>query len=257
MGNTIQNLTAEFANGVQFDSVAANSSIAGNTVIIPKPQGTVQTIGLLAFRCQSVCAIVGNTIMIGQGGSDVYPSSIFVGGGMDAHYLIKANNIMSDNANADGIDVLANANSGPTHGALVAANHVVIHSQIPTSGGIVFYGGVSNSVILANRIVGTSGNAIQVLGVDDSQIANSNRVIGNDISHLTSSMADIFFGPFSTNNLFVGQCASYVDQGTNNHVSCGSMMHPTAGAMRTEVSLRSSEAHAALLQAIRDRLARR
>lgn len=253
-GNTIEDLSAEFANGVQLDSVAANSIITGNTVRIPEPQGTVQTIGLLAFRSQSTCAIVGNNVTIGQGGPDVIPSSIFVGGTVTGRYVIKGNNIMSDNANADGIDVLGFNSSGPTHGALVAVNHIVTHAQLSTSGGIVFYGAVANSTMLANRISGTSGNAIQVLGLDDTLLADSNRVIGNDISHLTSSVADIFFGPFSTNNLFIGHCASYIDQGVNNHVSCGPMVNPDAASIRAEVILRSAEARESLLRLIRDRL---
>ena len=256
-GNVIENLSGEFANGVQFDNVAAFSTITGNTVRIPQPAGTVQSIGLLAFRLHNVCAIFGNSVTIGPSASNVYPSGIFVGGGTDGRYLITGNNIMSKNANADGIDVVGFNSSGPTNNAWVAANRVAIHSQIETSGGVVFYGAINNSVMLANRISGTSGNAIQILGQDDSLVADSNRVINNDISHMSSSVADIFFGPFSTNNQFVGHCASFIDQGINNHVSCGPMVDLGSGGTRSSlVKVSNSSLRLAVFDGLRERLGR-
>src|SRR5262249_38119526 len=75
---------------------------------------------------------------------------------------------------------------------------------------------------------GTNGNAIQILGLDGATVADSNRALGNNISHDSALISDIFFEPFSTNNRVAGQCATYVDLGVNNHITCGTAVSPFA-----------------------------
>ena len=48
-----------------------------------------------------------------------------------------------------------------------------------------------------------------------------NRAVGNDISQLSASNGDIYFGQDSTNNLFVGDCTTFVDLGVGNRILCG------------------------------------
>jgi hypothetical protein len=105
--------------------------------------------------------------------------------------------------------------------------------MIPTSGAIAFDGAVEDSLILANRIEGTSGNALQILGFDSAAVADSNRAAGNDISHYSSSVSDIFFGPFSANNLVTGKCATYIDEGVDNRITCGTPVGAVGTAGRT------------------------
>ena len=50
--NIIENLGADFANGMQLDEVAAEVDIYGNTVRFPQSNGDVQTVGITGFRSQ-------------------------------------------------------------------------------------------------------------------------------------------------------------------------------------------------------------
>jgi hypothetical protein len=87
----------------------------------------------------------------------------------------------------------------------------------------------------ANRIEGTSGNAIQIVGFDSTLTASFNRAVGNDISQLSASDADVLFGPDTTNNLFAGHCNTYIDLGIGNRILCGIAIGPAASATATAV----------------------
>jgi hypothetical protein len=159
---------------------------------------------------------------MGPGDPDVFPVGIFVGGHDEARYEIKHNTVTTIHPNSDGIDVVGLSNSGLTQKAMVEGNHVLIHSTLSTSGGIGFDGAVKDSHMNANQMEGTSGNAIQILGLSSTLVADSNKANGNDISQLSASQADIFLGPNSLNNQVAGQCNTYVDLGIGNRILCGS-----------------------------------
>src|SRR5262249_38110664 len=79
-GNLIENLTADFANGVQLDEVVADVDISGNTVLFPQCNGFIQTVGLTAFRSHGAVTISHNSIYMGPGSLDSFPTPIFAGG---------------------------------------------------------------------------------------------------------------------------------------------------------------------------------
>ena len=227
-GNTIEISGGDFVNGMQFDEVAADINISGNTVNFLSSDGEVQTIGILVFRSHGDVSVVNNRVTMGNGDPNAYPSGVYVGGHAEARYTIAGNTVVTNHPQADGIDIVAFSYSGATQGALVIGNHVSTHSLTSFNGGIVFEGGVQNSLMAANVLDGTTGNAVQiagfdehVIGLDDIQVADSNLAIGNDISHEISLAGDVWFGPYSTNNLFVGRCSTYTDQGAGNHIRCG------------------------------------
>jgi hypothetical protein len=228
--NVIENLGANFANGIQFDSVAAEVEVSGNTVRFAQSNGFIQQWGIFAWRSHNRVAIVGNQVTIGPGYFDVFPSGIVVGGGADARYLVSGNTVIVNHPNADGIDVVGVGSSGPTQGAVIEGNHVVISSSLLTSGGISVDGAVRNSLVSANRIEGTAGNALQVLGFNSSLTADSNHALGNDISQLSALNGDVLFGTYSSNNLFAGHCNTYVDLGVDNRILCGTAIGSVAGA---------------------------
>ena len=231
--NFIEMSAGDFTNGMQFDEVAADIEITGNTVHFLQTNGFVQTFGILVFRSHGKANIVNNTITMGPGGSDIFPVGIFVGGHAEARYMIAGNSITNENPSGDGMDAVAFDFSGPTHAALITNNHIVMQSLIPTSGGIALVGAVDSSTVSSNTIEGTNGNAIQILGFDDATVADSNRALGNNISQNSALVSDIFFGPFSTNNLVAGHCATYLDLGVNNHITCGTAVSPFAVTTQT------------------------
>ena len=250
----------DFTNGMQFDEVSADIEISGNSVHFLQSNGVIQTIGILVFRSHGKANVVNNLVTMGPGDPDVIPSGIFVGGHSEARYIVSRNTVITEHPNSDGIDVLGFSFSGATQNAVIQGNHVVMHSLRPDSGGIFFGGAVKNSLMSANRIEGTSGNAIQILGFGSTLTAESNRAVGNDISQLLASNGDVFFGPDSINNLFAGQCATYIDLGIGNQITCGTTIDSLATSTRTAVGphrafhMLGSDIHRARLDAIRNRL---
>ncbi len=223
--NVIEISAGDFANGMQFDEVAADIDITGNTVNFLQSNGIILTSGITVFRSHGRVNIVNNKVTIGPGDPDVFPIGIFVGGHAEARYRIAGNTVVTDNPSADGMDVVGLDASEVTHAAMVTSNHVVMHSLVPTSGGIALAGAVDSSIVAANKIEGTNGNAIQILGFnfDSATVADSNRALGNNISKDSPLVSDIFFGPLSTNNFVAGQCATYIDEGVGMY-SCGRLI---------------------------------
>ena len=259
--NIIEISDGDFANGMQFDEVSADIEVSGNTVQFLESNGVIQTIGILVFRSHGKANVVNNRVTMGPGDPDAFPSGIFVGGHAEARYRIAGNTVITNHPNSDGIDILGFSFSGPTQQAIIEGNRVVMHSSISTSGGIFFGGAVKNSLMSANRIEGTSGNAIQVVGFDSTLTAESNRAVGNDISQLSASDGDVFFGPDSINNLFAGHCSTYVDLGIANRILCGSAIASAAGATRIAnrprpmIDMLADDIRRARLEAMRNRLA--
>jgi hypothetical protein len=224
--------------------------------------GIIITTGILVVRSHGKTNIISNRVTMGPGAPSAYPSGIFAEGNSDARYLISLNTIVCNHPAADGIDIYGDLPPDITvHGAVVVANDITIHSTIPTSGAIALGGEVEDSLILANRIEGTSGNALQILGFDSTMVADSNRAVSNNIAHHSSLVSDIFFGPFSANNLVTGQCATYIDQGVGNHITCGTPVGSVGPAGRTAAGLsrrldwlKRDDFRRARLNAIHDRL---
>jgi len=232
--NVIEIAGGDFVNGMQFDEVSADIDIVGNTVHFLSSDGVIQSIGILVFRSHGKADIVGNIVMMDGATPDVFPSSIFVGGHEEARYRIAGNTIVDHHPNADGIDVVAFSFSGATRQAHVIDNSVELHSTAEFSGALVFQGGVQTSSMSANRAFGTGGDAVQILGIDSTLVAGSNRAVGNDILGFTPIGPDVFFGPYSTRNLFAGQCRTWQDLGEDNRIVCGGPQHSAhAAAART------------------------
>ena len=222
--NIIENLSADFSNGMQLDDVAADVDIKGNIVRFAQSNGPVQTIGITAFRSHNRVSIVGNDVSMGPVSLDAFPAAIFVGGDLDARYLVALNTVVVNHPNGDGI-----ALSGyfvPIQNAVIVGNRITIDSSFADHvgsdyfglAGVDAFGAVSNSLIAANRISGTSAFAIDVAGA--GELADSDRLIENDLSRFTSLTTDIYFDAFTNNMLFIGRCKSDIDQGVNNQISC-------------------------------------
>jgi hypothetical protein len=225
--NVIEVAGGTFVNGMQLDSIAADIEISDNTVNFLSSNGFIFNTGVLVLRSQGKVSVTNNAVTMGPGDlvlfPNVIPVGIYVGGNDEARYEVKRNTVTTIHPNSDGIDVASlSGGSGLTQKAIVEGNHVLIHSTLSTSGGIGFDGAVKDSLMTANQIEGTSGNAIQILGLGSTLVADSNKANGNDISQLSASQSDVFLGPDSVDNQVAGQCNTYVDLGTGNRVLCGS-----------------------------------
>lgn len=228
--NLIEISGGDFVNGMQFNEVAAEIEVSGNNVQFIESDGTVQTIGILVFRSHGRANIINNRVTMGPGDPGAFPVGIFAGGHPEARYVISLNTVVTTHPNADGMDIVGLSSDTTTEGAVVAANRITMQSMISTAGGVVFVGGVRDSLMSANRIEGTSGNALQILGLDSTLVADSNLALANNISRLSPLNGDIYLGPNSTRNLVAGRCSTYIDLGMANRVLCGSPLGPPPDA---------------------------
>jgi hypothetical protein len=234
--NVIENLSADFANGIQLDEVAAEVDISGNTVRFPQSNGDVQTIGITVFRSHNRASIVGNDISMGPGSPNAFPAPILVGGDHDARYVVAFNTILNTHPNGDGIEVTGGDFSEPTQYAQVLANRVSISSTDGGPSGASFFGGsgvdvygaVNNSLIAANVIKGSSAFALNVAeGFESTSTSDSDQLLINDISGHTSLITDVLFGTNTSNMRFAGRCVSDIDLGVNNQIDCvAATAHP-------------------------------
>jgi hypothetical protein len=105
---------------------------------------------------------------------------------------------------------------------VVAQNHVTMHAA---GGGITFYGNVSHARVANNRIDGDGYVAFPVVGIGDVSVAESNRFIGNDISHFDASSelywADLYLDERTSNTVYVGRVRTVIDLGTGNRINGG------------------------------------
>ena len=263
--NVIENLGADFANGMQLDEVSAEVEISGNTVNFPQSNGFIQTVGITAFRSHNRVSIVGNEVTMGPGSLDAFPAPIFISGEQEAQYLVAGNSVVSDHHNADGIIATGGDFSEPTQGAVIVGNHIVIHSSVAGLGGagVSLYGGINNSLVSGNVIEGTSAFALQVAeGFLSSSTADHNRLLGNVISAHTAATADIYLGTNTSNTFVAGRCKTYIDLGVDNQVACGTAIGLAAPAARIADPVRRSpgmprpDVRSAMVDALRGRLNR-
>lgn len=255
-GNVIENLTADFANGVQLDDVAASTTLSGNVVDFPESSGFVQTAGLTAVRIHSAISISGNSIHLGPGSLDAFPAGLVIAGDSDAHYSVTNNTIVSEHPNADGIFGIGGAFSiQPTDGAVISNNRITLASTVAQSGAISLYGGMNNSYVNANRIVGTAANALQIVELFVPTTADGNRFISNDLSRFSAIDADVYLGSNSQHTVVIGQCRSYVDLGIDNRISCVRPIKPAgAHSHGSPISMSPDQVRSALIETARNRL---
>jgi hypothetical protein len=260
--NVIQIAGGDFVNGIQFDEVAADIVIKGNTVDFIHSDGVMQTDGIVVFRSHGKVDIVQNHVTMGNGDANAFPVGIFAGGHAEANYRIAGNYVVTEHPNSDGIDVVGLSPDTATEQAMVQGNDVVMQSGIASSGGVVFAGAVRRSAVVANRVHGMSGNAIQVLGLAADLVADSNRAVGNDLSQLSSLFADILLGFGALNTLVAGQCDTYIDIGVADRLLCGMPVAIPGGTpsivsrRRQTMTLQADDIASARRDAMRARLAR-
>ncbi len=148
---------------------------------------------------------------------------------------------------------------------MIAANHVFINSSFIGFGGagVSIYGAVNNSVVSANQIEGTSSFALQVAeGFDPSSTSDSNRLVGNNISHHTATNADVYLGTNTSNTFFAGHCDTFIDLGINNRIACGHRHGLSAAAARIAggashtPNSQTLDIRGAMLDAMRGRMGR-
>jgi hypothetical protein len=262
IGNVIEVAGGDFVNGMQFDEVAADVVIKGNTVSFIHSDGVLQTDGILVFRSHGNVDIVQNQVTMGVGDFSAFPVGIFAGGHAEAKYRISGNSVVTQHPNSDGIDVTGLSPDTATVQAMVQGNDVAMQSTVSTSGGVVFVGAVQRSAVVANRVRGTGGNAIQVMGLSADLLADSNRAVGNDISGLSSLFGDVLLGFGSVNTLVAGQCDTYIDIGVADRVLCGMPLAIPGGIPSAEsrrgpaMKLQADVLARARLDAMRGRMSR-
>jgi len=175
-------------------------------------------------------------------GPDCSGAALLVSGDHEAAYRITRNTVTCEDPTADGIIVIGGLFSEGTVGAVVEKNNVTMHNSL--FGGISLYGRVTGAYVGENTIEGDGAFALQAFGFSPANPTSANRFQGNNISHFTASVADVFFGPNTRDNVVMGDCSSVIDLGVNNFVTCGQL---TSGNLIGE---EMATAHARKLEAL-------
>jgi hypothetical protein len=241
-GNVIENfLQADLSIGIQFDGynfegVAGDIEITGNTI------GNASSYGILAIRGHSSILISQNIV---APASNV-GAAIDIGGDQDAAYTVSGNSVVTDGAFPDGIIVSGGDGDNGTVSPAVKNNHVVMHNSL--YGGVSIYGLVTGALVGENDIEGDGAFALQVNeGFNPVNSARSNTFRGNNISHFSTSLANIFLGPNSISNLVLGECKSVIDLGVDDRVTCGVLSIGNPSSARTAKAQRLNETRERLL----------
>ncbi|HMC23523.1 MAG TPA: hypothetical protein VKL19_16825 [Thermoanaerobaculia bacterium] len=216
LGNTIENLAADFEAGVQVDdNVFADIVISGNDVTIAQTPGTgrIESDGLLVIRCHRPARIEGNHVFVGP---NFAYDGIAIGGDSVAPFRVTGNSVVSYSPEADGIVLIGGFFNDGVAGAVVDENSVEMHDS--QFGAISAYGQVTDSEIRANRISGDSAWAFGAQGF--GFVGSSNRFLQNNLARHTSTLADVVFDAFTHDNIVDGMCDSFIDDGTNNVITC-------------------------------------
>ena len=185
------------------------NNVPGQGIFVAQPRGLVR--------------IEENVLVPGADPTGfLFGNGIVIVGGRGAVYRVKQNEIRCENPQADGIlffgfgdDRLAGAIVAP----VVTKNRVVMHDSL--FGGVSLYGSVSHAFVAGNEIEGNGAYALQIAEGFPDDIASDNIFLGNNVSRFTSSVADVFFGTNTRENLVVGHCRSVIDLGVDNQVTCG------------------------------------
>lgn len=82
---------------------------------------------------------------------------------------------------------------------------------------------IADVTVARNQISGNASRAFSFEGAEDPALGprlyEDNRIVGNDLSHLTVTEASIFLDPFTRDNLYRGRIGDIVvDQGVDNRV---------------------------------------
>jgi hypothetical protein len=231
MGNVIDGLGAIFSNGVQFDTVGAESEVSGNVVVHLNSPDTETGGGITLIRIQKPI-VVSNNLIIPGASSMSDADGIFVGGDMGARYKVFSNFIYCDGTFADGIDITGGDATGTT-GTFdaVIANNFVTTKNASSGAPIAVFDLVTNALIEGNFLFGDGYFAMGITTYGfETNTASLNRFVDNHLEGFSSSFADIFFDANAENNRVIGKCKSLVDLGTGNTSTCGEAMKSAAAS---------------------------
>ena len=245
--NYIHGLDGQFEIAFQADGVGANMIISDNILelgeIVGGTDGQLNSEGIAIVTSSGPALISGNKITIGNGlfygaidlfgessgGALITGNQISIGHGSSSDAIgvygangpiqILGNVITSESQYVDGILLWGTGfYGGDIDRALVLGNSVTLHHS--SYGGITLYGAVSNSDIDLNHITGDSAYALDAISSGDpSELCQSNKFLGNLITHYVGSVSTIYLDTNTRDNVVRGPYATVIDRGAGNQVS--------------------------------------
>jgi hypothetical protein len=96
---------------------------------------------------------------------------------------------------------------------LIERNHVSTAGAFPWAEGIFLGGNVSNARVSSNRIDGAGAFGIDLFAFEPGQSAESNALLGNNLTQFAAAVADIFL------DAVVGRAGTVIDLGTDNRIT--------------------------------------
>ena len=139
-------------------------------------------------------------------------------------YLIERNTVIASGRNPDGIILSGDDPVAGINDSTVRHNVVTLSGSY--FGGISLYGGGTNNYIAQNRVNGSAAYAFGLVSDFAPDVATSNVLAGNNISHFTpadspffGSGADVFFDAHTFSNVWAGSSGIVKDLGVDNSVT--------------------------------------
>ena len=207
-----------------------------------------------AIECTATgqTAITDNYLRPGDNEHHVAAYGIEVNG--NGSYYVANNDVLV--ITPGGIGIWAFGTPGFGFGAMnapvITHNHVVMQPNTTLFGGyfndgIDLAGQVSNASITNNKIegLGYSAFSLYALSFDPSDPSDlgHNTYVGNNISHVTATVADITLDTVAHDTVFRGFSGSVMDLGTNNAVTGFSHVSGTGAQVSAAVQARDAAAH--------------
>lgn len=214
-GNRFDDMHADLAEAIVFDSVAADATIVDNVI------EDVAGGGVLALFGSGDLAITGNTITPGpgDGGDFQFGNGVQILGGGGA-YQVTRNLIDCENPLADPVLLAGQVEFG--WGAIDAPT--ITHNHISTAstdfGGITLFGDVNDAYVANNRLGGTALYGLGVVPLfSATEKATGNRFIGNSVTGLNATLADTLIFSHAFDTAIVGNAGSVIDFGHDSVIT--------------------------------------
>lgn len=208
-GNRFDDMHADLAEAIVFDSVAADVTIVDN--VIDEVAGG----GVLSIFGSGDLEITGNRIIPGPGdGRDFqFGNGVQILGGGGA-YQVTRNLIDCENPLADAVLLAGQVELG--WGAIDAPTITYNHISTASTdfGGITLLGDVNDAYVANNRLGGTALYGFGVVPLfSDTERATGNRFIGNSVTGLNEMLADTLVFSHAFDTAVVGNAGSVIDYG--------------------------------------------
>lgn len=219
LNNVIDDVKAQSGIGIEQFAARGRVQIIGNRV-----SGT-NTIAIESSQSPGPVVIEDNVVLPGPERDRVGSFGVGIEVNGPGSFEIINNKATCSNPNGVCIFVFGTTSVpgfGPVMKPIIRDNKIEVLTAPPSADGIGFLGAVSGGSVVENDVKGSGEAAIIAVcsGSDPASCPSGNRFDDNGIKDFTGSLASVFFGAGTHENVFRGFCGKLVDNGMHNQIIC-------------------------------------